>query len=63
MNVTAEEVEAAAAAEEAEAEVSPADRKKDPAWCFAPVGVFSHLERDTINGAQIKAFAAEAEAR
>ena len=27
------------------------------------VGVFSHLERDTINGAQIKAFAAEAEAR
>ena len=27
------------------------------------VGVFSYLERDTINGAQIKAFAAEAEAR
>ena len=38
-------------------QVTPADLEKDPGWRFAPVGVLSHLERDTINMHQMEAFA------
>eukprot|EP00966_Prymnesium_polylepis_P319841 7376263-Prymnesium_polylepis.1 len=37
--------------------VSAADRAADEAWRFPPIGVLSHLERDTINVAQLRAFA------
>ena len=37
--------------------VTTADVAKDGAWRFAPIGVLSHVERDTINHAQLKAFA------
>jgi hypothetical protein len=33
------------------------DIEKDPAWRFAPIGVLTHIERDTINLEQLKAFA------
>ncbi len=33
------------------------DIARDPAWRFAPVGVLTHIERDTINLEQLKAFA------
>ena len=36
---------------------SPADLAADEAWRFAPVGVLSHVERDTINHAQLERFA------
>ena len=39
--------------------VSDADVAADAAWRFAPIGVLSHVERDTINLAQLRAFAAE----
>ena len=34
-----------------------ADVNKDPSWRFAPVGVLSRLERDTLNIGKLKAFA------
>lgn len=37
--------------------VSAADLRADAAWMFAPVGVLSHVERDSINHAQLIAFA------
>ena len=37
--------------------VKAADIAADEGWRFSPVGVLSHLERDTINFAQVKAFA------
>jgi hypothetical protein len=33
------------------------DIERDPAWRFAPIGVLTHIERDTINLEQLKAFA------
>ncbi len=33
------------------------DIENDPAWRFAPIGVLTHIERDTINLEQLKAFA------
>jgi hypothetical protein len=30
---------------------------KDPAWRFAPIGVLTQIERDTINLAQLRSFA------
>jgi hypothetical protein len=36
--------------------VSPRDLEEDAAWRFAPIGVLSHIERDVINVAQLKAF-------
>ena len=39
--------------------VTQADLAADEEWRFAPVGVLSHVERDTINVAQIEAFASE----
>ena len=36
--------------------VSRTDLKEDAAWRFAPIGVLSHIERDVINVAQLKAF-------
>jgi hypothetical protein len=33
------------------------DIARDPAWRFAPIGVLTHIERDTINLEQLKAFA------
>ena len=38
-------------------QLSAADYLDDAEWRFAPVGVLSHLERDTINVRQIYAFA------
>ena len=35
------------------------DLVADISWRFAPIGVLSHVERDTINHAQLKAFASE----
>lgn len=37
--------------------VSAADLAEDPSWQFAPIGILSHVERDTINLAQLHAFA------
>ena len=37
--------------------VTAADIAADESWRFTPVGVLSHLERDTINVAQLEAFA------
>ncbi len=37
--------------------ITPEDLAKDPAWRFAPIGVLSHVERDTINISQLKSFA------
>ena len=37
--------------------VSAADVRRDESWRFTPVGVLSHIERDTINYAQLDAFA------
>ena len=37
--------------------VNAADLRADEGWRFPPVGVLSHLERDTINVAQMEAFA------
>ena len=39
--------------------VSGADVSRDAAWRFTPVGVLSHVERDAINHAQMRAFAKE----
>ena len=39
--------------------VSPADVAADSAWRFAPIGVLSHVERDTLNLAQLHSFARE----
>ena len=35
------------------------DLVADISWRFAPIGVLSHVERDTINHAQLEAFASE----
>ncbi len=37
--------------------VSDDDIARDPAWRFAPIGVLSHIERDSINLHQTRAFA------
>ena len=37
--------------------ISTADLAEDEEWRFAPVGVLTHIERDTINIAQVEAFA------
>ena len=39
--------------------VSIEDLVADISWRFAPIGVLSHVERDTINHAQLEAFASE----
>ena len=38
--------------------MSKDDRRRDESWNFAPVGVLSHVERDTVNMLQARAFAA-----
>jgi hypothetical protein len=37
--------------------VSEADLEADPMWVFAPIGVATNFEIDTISLAQIEAFA------
>ena len=39
--------------------VTMEDIVTDISWRFAPIGVLSHVERDTINHAQLKAFASQ----
>ena len=37
--------------------VSESDVRNDPSWMFAPIAVLSHVERDSLNLIQLKAFA------
>ena len=37
--------------------LSGEDVRADPQWRFAPIGVMSHIERDTLNFEQLRAFA------
>ena len=37
--------------------LSSADVKRDQTWAFSPIGVLAKIERDTLNYAQLKAFA------
>lgn len=39
--------------------VAKEDIVADISWRFAPIGVLSHVERDTINHAQLEAFASQ----
>ena len=37
--------------------LSAVDIRRDPTWRFTPIGVLSHIERDSLNLAQLHAFA------